>query len=102
MVRPGKRLQFGHGCDAVETAPDATSAASVPMLQFGHGCDAVETGSSVNHATPDASFNSATVVTPWKPLASIGVKIGDGKLQFGHGCDAVETSAAPTWRGSRQ
>ena len=39
----------------------------VKVLQFGHGCDAVET-TFAGHA-PEASevrFNSATVVTPWK------------------------------------
>ena len=35
-------------------------------LQFGHGCDAVETFESLASLALDARFNSATVVTPWK------------------------------------
>ncbi len=37
-------LQFGHGCDAVETAARSSFWLGVySPLQFGHGCDAVET-----------------------------------------------------------
>ena len=38
------RLQFGHGCDAVETLRKCWEGNSSLALQFGHGCDAVETG----------------------------------------------------------
>ncbi len=60
-------LQFGHGCDAVETpTPNCWPRAALP-LQFGHGCDAVETGPQAVQVN------------------------GFEHLQFGHGCDAVET-----------
>ena len=36
-------LQFGHGCDAVETAKGLRAVVAGFPLQFGHGCDAVET-----------------------------------------------------------
>ena len=36
-------LQFGHGCDAVETSIAPTDTIGDDVLQFGHGCDAVET-----------------------------------------------------------
>ncbi len=42
-----KHLQFGHGCDAVETGtPVLKGGDEGTDLQFGHGCDAVETPSS--------------------------------------------------------
>ncbi len=64
-------LQFGHGCDAVETSQRATCTAtgSTSALQFGLGCDAVETHHPNRKTTR-------------------GLPI----LQFGHGCDAVETA----------
>src|SRR5579883_1017081 len=38
------RLQFGHGCDAVETGlRTVREVIDRIQLQFGHGCDAVET-----------------------------------------------------------
>ena len=36
-------LQFGHGCDTVETADTAAKRSDDVALQFGHGCDTVET-----------------------------------------------------------
>ncbi len=36
-------LQFGHGCDAVETGIAMRAYMDWGWLQFGHGCDAVET-----------------------------------------------------------
>ena len=38
----------------------------IVMLQFGHGCDAVETFTYFFSRKDLESFNSATVVTPWK------------------------------------
>src|SRR5579883_3679119 len=66
------RLQFGHGCDAVETMAWASPLmATITRLQFGHGCDAVET--MAGRSREDAAK----------------------QLQFGHGCDAVETAGQP-------
>ncbi len=63
-------------------------------LQFGHGCDAVETRTGpARSAGTGPAFNSATAVMPWKrgrPRSPTDRGIPD--LQFGHGCDAVETS----------
>src|SRR5579883_3097819 len=68
MTKLDMALQFGHGCDAVETRQRAQSKSSTARLQFGHGCDAVETMAW-------ASPLMATIT----------------RLQFGHVCDAVET-----------
>ena len=94
-------LQFGHGCDAVETNGVLCFEEEEHRLQFGHGCDAVETGSvrhewrgfrcfnSATVVTPwkrgrrcegggfTACFNSATVVTPWKPSVPVFVRLAD-------------------------
>ncbi len=60
-------LQFGHGCDAVETRPTAAARTPCCSLQFGHGCDAVETPQLPRGGEPGAQpFNSATAVMPWK------------------------------------
>ena len=61
-------LQFGHGCDAVETRLSGLSEEHGKALQFGHGCDAVETSIRRATTTRETCFNSATVVTPWKPF----------------------------------
>ncbi len=95
---PRGRLQFGHGCDAVETAVAPKPAIDPNGLQFGHGCDAVETRD----------------VTCGSPHGRYGLQFGHGcdavetslfedtwyqwtKLQFGHGCDAVETNRSVRW-----
>ena len=72
---------------------DVTNAAR--KLQFGHGGDAVE-----NARFPScpmvllASFNSATAVMPWKTYESmIRMRLAVW-LQFGHGGDAVENVLA--------
>ncbi len=60
-------LQFGHGCDAVETLAERWLNAAPPPLQFGHGCDAVETAARTGRtSTRCSTFNSATAVMPWK------------------------------------
>ncbi len=41
-LRREKRLQFGHGCDAVEISLGQMGGGVARLLQFGHGCDAVE------------------------------------------------------------
>ncbi len=89
---PPGTLQFGHGCDAVETGPGRRNRA--------------EGGGPFNSATavmpwkPSAdswvsrtrrSFNSATAVMPGKPAMISGSADSSPALQFGHGCDAVET-----------
>ena len=45
----GVKLQFGHGCDAVETLDTMFYVSFIPVLQFGHGCDAVETAVDGHH-----------------------------------------------------
>ena len=116
MVQSCDGLQFGHGCDAVETTSLLLPATTTAVLQFGHGCDAVETPGlhtfgiwleyPFNSATAVmpwklraafvafatvSSFNSATSVMPWKPFVSLNWTGRESVLQFGHGCDAVET-----------
>ena len=64
------RLQFGHGCDAVE------SGVSPPASSGGAGFNSATVvtpwkGDGQHHAIPQPRcFNSATVVTPWKGIAS--------------------------------
>ncbi len=84
-------LQFGHGCDAVETWVPTTAAFGRCALQFGHGCDAVETARPRPAAASGPSFNSATAVMPWKRVWPATRSTSRRPLQFGHGCDAVET-----------
>ncbi len=71
MVSPlctARYLQFGHGCDAVETTAGAVGVPPSRALQFGHGCDAVETSKRPSAPPPPRGpFNSATAVMPWKP-----------------------------------
>ena len=77
----------------METGSRNCSRVRAVGLQFGHGCDAVETVSSASRIPQHTSrFNSATVVMPWKPKVAGLLRTEDFKLQFGHGCDAVETS----------
>ncbi len=84
-------LQFGHGCDAVETCSTYSSNNNSRILQFGHGCDAVETTAWPPAPAPPGSFNSATAVMPWKQRWVNKTGMRASCLQFGHGCDAVET-----------
>ena len=65
-------------------------------LQFGHGCDAVETRRTASSRSRTHGFNSATVVTPWKLRLGESTAKKVAKLQFGHGCDAVETATTTT------
>gem|GEM_PF-6789053 len=51
--RATDELQFGHGCDAVETLSSGKGAASSAALQFGHGCDAVETSPNNTTHSPE-------------------------------------------------
>ena len=90
-----QKLQFGHGCDAVETENPTLETIRALALQFGHGCDAVETSRSSRPIARRGGFNSATVVTPWKLEAGEIAEPRELGLQFGHGCDAVETPAPP-------
>ena len=87
-----RELQFGHGCDAVETCRARDRRMPLMQLQFGHGCDAVETSWNLSLGLRLAGFNSATVVTPWKRRSWHRSRSPRRWLQFGHGCDAVETS----------
>ena len=59
-------LQFGHGCDAVESLIKDIATGKNLVLQFGHGCDAVERAEALAERKLKGGFNSATVVTPWK------------------------------------
>ena len=116
--RRRRRLQFGHGGDAVEnreswagdrktlcfnsatavmpwkTGLNAAAVAKAHELQFGHGGDAVENG-RCSRKRPDhlPSFNSATAVMPWKTWLFPCGRKGSAPLQFGHGGDAVENLA---------
>ena len=80
----------------METQPVFPPVHVALRLQFGHGCDAVETAGSATFPEPWISFNSATVVTPWKPRRSTSSVRRRQGLQFGHGCDAVETAVVVT------
>ena len=64
---PIRRLQFGHGGEAVENLIDARKVA-----REGH------------------RFNSATAVRPWKTMPKCRTCRLNGVLQFGHGGEAVE------------
>ena len=69
-------LQFGHGCDAVETRKTSGLLPFSRTLQFGHGCDAVETMDTLSMPLKWAGFNSATVVTPWKQVRILNARKG--------------------------
>ena len=66
----GKKLQFGHGFDAVETLMAADGfVPDQDELQFGHGFDAVETRIRLSvFLCWLYCFNSATALMPWKRL----------------------------------
>ena len=71
IFRASGRLQCGHGSDAVETSNERVALLVKKRLQCGHGSDAVETAVS---SSP----------LPRGPV-----------LQCGHGSDAVETAGGP-------
>ena len=50
----------------------------------------------------NASFNSATAVTPWMTSLSTWQKTPRGPLQFGHGGDAVDDSTYTRWRSVKR
>ena len=67
-----KKLQFGHGGDAVDDQAylDAVDS-DANQLQFGHGGDAVDDQPYKQSRIGAAGgFNSATAVTPWMTLDS--------------------------------
>ena len=63
----GHRLQFGHGCDAVETP--GRSGAGIDSAGFNSATVVTPWKQRIQLHEGDVShrFNSATVVTPWKP-----------------------------------
>ncbi len=65
-------------------------------LQFGHGCDAVEIKTHrETFRRSTRSFNSATAVMPWRWCRLGFDSTVPSLLQFGHGCDAVEIRFEP-------
>ena len=112
-------LQFGHGCDAVESSCRALPVREdcgfnsatvvtpwkVQCLEHGHlGVRGFNSATvvtpwkgrdSLGHGDRIGSFNSATVVTPWKASGRTTSGCGRRWLQFGHGCDAVESWLDP-------
>ena len=76
------------------TGEDQANWESV-KLQFGHGCGAVEIPKGIVVAAGAGySFNSATAAEPWRLSLELDARAGGRGLQFGHGCGAVEISLA--------
>ena len=96
MATATKKLQFGHGCGAVEMTLLQSSCQPLTPLQFGHGCGAVEMPSGGCHrAAAEQCFNSATAAEPWRCIDQRNPNLGWKRLQFGHGCGAVEMLPNP-------
>ena len=86
------RLQFGHGCGAVEIQGTQSfigierDASIRPRLRSRGD---IATQARLTNAC--WSFNSATAAEPWRCFASAAaINFGCSLLQFGHGCGAVE------------
>jgi len=78
-MKPWKRIGPGRG------------HVSSRRLQWGHGDEAVEEAVSFPGCGPSRfRFNGATAMKPWKRMCRIGISRLAMSLQWGHGDEAVE------------
>jgi len=90
-ARPPRRLQWGHGDEAVEEREDLWALLTTMTLQWGHGDEAVEEPAMWTLQDRSKSgFNGATAMKPWKRRGFAFASRARAKLQWGHGDEAVE------------
>ncbi len=89
-----RRLQFGHGGEAVEYGNPRRKMKPGVSLQFGHGGEAVEYAKAFRDGLTPACFNSATAVKPWNSSWFL--------LSLPLGCRFNSATAVKPWNSRRK